>query len=208
MATIRRVTTVITGTYVNGGGVTTHHFDESTGTAAQLCAAVNSFWNYNASVFVTGTLFTVLSEVEELNDANGQLTGVSAGTLYNVPGTAVSEPLSPATQGLIRWRTGVVSDGREIRGRTFLPAMCAADNDDGKPIAAALTVFQSMANALIGDANSTFVIWRRPRKARPQIGSPGDPWYLPAQAQRDGTSATVDNGGPWTQWAVLRSRRD
>jgi hypothetical protein len=208
MALIKRVTTTISGTYVNGGGLQTFHFAGGTGTAAQLCAAVGDFWNYNASVFVTGTSFVVEPEVLHIDDASGDLLAVTAGSTTTITGSAVSEPLSPATQGLIRWRTGVVEDSREIRGRTFLPAMCAADNDDGKPIAAALTVFNTMASNLIANANSELVIWRRPRKARPQVGSPGDPWFLPAQSQRDGSSATVTSSSAWTKWSVLRSRRD
>lgn len=208
MATLRRVTTTITGPTVNGGGVQTFHFSNTPGTAAQLCAAVDAFWRYNAVVFYTGTTFSISSEVEHFDDATGILNGVSTGTATTVPGAGTPEALSPATQGLIRWRTGIISDGREIRGRTFLPAMVAAGNDDGKPIAATLSVFNTMANGLITDANSELAIWRRPRKARPQIGSPGDPWYLPAQSARAGSSAAVTSGAAWTQWAVLRSRRD
>jgi len=208
VATLRRVTTIITGPTVNGGGIQTFNFELGVGTPAQLCAAVNAFWGYNAAAFYTGTAFAVQSEVEHFNDANGQLVAVSTGTASTVNGTGAAEALSPATQGLIRWRTGVVEDGREIRGRTFLPAMVAANNDDGHVVAGILTVFNTMANNLIIDANSSLVVWRRPRPARPQVGSPGDPWYLPAQSQRDGSSAVVTTGTGWNQWAVLRSRRD
>jgi hypothetical protein len=208
VTTIRRVTTLIAGPTVNGGGVQTFYFANAVGTAAQLTAAVQSFWNYNPAIFYTGTTFAVQSEVESLNDANGQLTGVATGTAATVTGSGAAEALSPATQGLVRWRTGVVEDGREIRGRTFMPAMVAAQNDDGHPIAGCISAMTTAAGLLISDANSELIVWRRPRLARPQVGSPGDRYYLPAQSARDGSSATVTSGTGWDKWAVLRSRRD
>lgn len=208
MTDLYRVTTTITGTYVSGGGVTSHYFDTSTGTAAQCCAAVNGLWNYNAAIFASGTIFSIAADVDVIDDATGDLLSVGLGTSYSVTGTGTGEVSSPATQGLIRWRTGTVSDGREIRGRTFLPAVPVSQNDDGAPIAGYKSAVNTAAGLLISDANSAFAIWRRPRKARPQVGSPGDPWYLPAQSARDGDSAVVTSGTVWDKWAVMRSRRD
>lgn len=208
MTDLYRVTTTISGTYVSGGGVTAHYFDASVGTAVQACAAVHSFWNYNSTIFASGTLFSIGSDVDVIDDATGDLLSVGLGTSSTVTGGGTGEISSPATQGLVRWRTGTVSDGREIRGRTFLPAVPVSQNDDGAPITGYKSAVNTMASGLIGDASTAFVIWRRPRKARPQVGSPGDPWYLPAQSARDGDSATVASGSVWDKWAVMRSRRD
>jgi len=206
--TLSRVTTLISGTYVVGGGSTTHHFLQSAGTPAQMCAAVNSFWNYNSGVFHTSTSFQVQSDVVEFDDATGDIEAVVAGSTHTIAGGASGEALSPATQGLIRWRTGLYSDGREIRGRTFLPALTVASVDDGVVAATTLTVFNTMASNLVADSNTALAVWRRPRPSRPQVGQPGDRWYLPAQSAREGSSALVSSSSAWSKFATLRSRRD
>lgn len=208
MTDLLRVTTLLSGGWVAGGGVVTHHFIAGSTTGAQATSAVFNFWNYNPGIFVSGTKFSVQAEVEQIDDATGDLLGVLSGTASSVTASGAGEGGPPATQGLIRWRTGVVEDSREIRGRTFLPAVPVSQIDDGRPIAGYISAATTMAGLLVSDASTTLAVWRRPRPFRPQVGVKGDRWYLPQQLERAGSSAAVVTYSLWDSFAVLRSRRD
>lgn len=191
-----------------GGGTVATHFIAGSTTGAQATSAVFNFWNYNPAIFASGTVFSVSAEVEQFEDTTGALTGVLTGTASSVTASGTGEICSPATQGLIRWRTGVIEDGREIRGRTFLPAVPVSQVDDGHPATGYSSAATTMAQLLQADSSTVLAIWRRPRKARPQVGQPGDPWYLPSQSARAGSSAAVATYACWDKFAVLRGRRD
>jgi hypothetical protein len=169
---------------------------------------VVDFWTTLLNYILTGHTITVDGAVEGVDSITGDVTEVSSVTPATITCTRTGSAMPPAVQGLVQWRTGVYSDGREIRGRTFLPALTQDLGSNGVPTAAYLTQMAAAVTALLGPTTRDLVIWRRPRKARPQVGSKGDPWYLPAQSQRDGTAATVAAGTAWTKFAQLRSRRD
>lgn len=182
-----RVNTVFSGPLVAGGGICRLYFDEAGGTAADAHAAVVSFFNAVDEVMSTQVAFTVEAEVELVNAATGAITGIESTDAYSATGTGSGDPLPPATQGLVRWRTGAFVDGREVRGRTFLPGMLESLNDSaGKPNSGALTVINVAAGNLIGDGDSELVIYSRTKSLQ----------------------ATVVSGQAWSQWAQLRGRRD
>ena len=208
MVDMYRVTTLFTGPQIVGGGIQQFYLDTAGGSASQAAAAVKTFWSAHTGFLQTGNVIDVQAGVELVDDTDGRVTGIVSTTGQTSSTTGGSEALSPATQGLIQWRTGVFTDGREIRGRTFLPAMMESLNTTGAPAASLVTAVNTAAAALIADASSTLVVWQRPRKARPQVGMPGDPWFLKQQSQRVGSHANVSTGTMWAQWAVLRSRRD
>jgi hypothetical protein len=86
--------------------------------------------------------------------------------------------------------------------------MIVANATGGVPTAGLKTVFTTASGNLIADPNSLLLVWSRPRKARPQVGVPGDPWYLPAQTQRDGSAHQVLSALQASKFGVLRGRRD
>jgi Flp pilus assembly protein TadG len=208
MTDMYRVTTKFTGPQINGGGIQQFYFDLGGGTAVQAAAAVKTFWAGFSGFLQTGNSIEVQAGVEQVVDTDGRIILIYATTGQTTATTGGSEPLSPATQGLIQWRTGVYSDSREIRGRTFIPAMMESLNTSGAPASSLVTAVNTLAAALIADANSILVTYRRERLARPQVGVPGDPWFLRQQAHRDGEFAPVTTGALWSKWATLRSRRD
>lgn len=182
-----RVNTVFSGPLVAGGGISRFYFDEAGGTPAQAHAAAVNFWNAVDEVMSTQVAFTVEAEVELVDASTGAITGIESTDPYSASGTGSGDPLPPATQGLVRWRTGAFVNGREVRGRTFLPGMLESLNDSaGRPNSGALTVINNAAGNLIGDADSELVIFSRTRALQ----------------------ATVVSGQAWSQWAQLRSRRD
>jgi hypothetical protein len=206
--TILRVTTLITGNLVSGGGINTMYFDAAGGGAGDAATAVGDFWGDFLTYLSDDVTFTVQPEVEEVNEVNGAVTGVVAVTGSATTGPSAAEWLPPAMQALVRFRTGEFVDGREIRGRVFIPGFVETINDNGAPAAALLTQLQTAANTLITDS-ADMVIWQRPREARGVIPpGPGHPNGLPAQDQRDGSFARVTTASVWSKWAILRSRRD
>lgn len=179
-----RVRTQLTGLF-GLPGLSTMFFDEAGGSAQQAVNAVGAFW---AGVVTNGVQngFQYLTEpdVDVVNSTTGQITSTVQTTSASGSSSAAGEALPWATQGLIRWRTGVYSGGREIRGRTFLPGMLES-NSFGIPLASWTTPMQGVVNALIADANSTLIVWSRKNQG----------------------FAPVVSGSVWQQWAVLRSRR-
>lgn len=203
-----RVTVQFSGTGVAGGGVSQWYYDLAGGTAAQAVTTTRNFWSALLAYMGSGLNITTLSDVEQVDPKDAQIIVTVPGSGGTSVASGAGDTCPMATQGLVQWRTGAYSDGREIRGRTFLPSPLETHNTAGVPASAYTTAVNTAAAAVIADTNSTFVIWRRPRKARPQVGNPGDPWYLPAQAARDGEWAPATLGNTWSKWATLRSRRD
>ena len=181
-----RVTTTFSGAYINGGGVQQFYFGDDGQTAANALTAVRTFWSGLAQVIASGTTITVEPEVEVVSVLTGQVTGTESGTGQVIAGGSAGEPLPPATQGLVRWRANFYINGRELRGRTFLPAMVESQNTAGIPSAGFLASVQPVVSALVNDANSTLLVYSRTHRQ----------------------TASVSSGSVWSKWASLRSRRD
>lgn len=180
-----RVRTVFSG--VQGAPwVNTAYFSEGGGTAQQAATAVGAFWSSVDSLMEVSVSWTTLADVEELNAITGQVDGVQTTTPVTGGGVAATTGLPVATQGLVRWRSGQYAGGREIRGRWFIPGLATTSNTDGIPSSTMLSTVNTAAATLIGDANSSLMVWSR----------------------KNGTEVPATSGSCWTQFAVLRSRRD
>lgn len=181
-----RVTTEFTGALVAGGGINHLYFDEAAGGAEDAVSAASDFWLAVAEHMSSGVAINVSGDVELVNASTGQVTGIESTDSVTFAGVSGAEPLPPATQGLVSWRTGSYVNGREIRGRTFLPGMLELDNETGVPgndlkgdVAAAI-------GGLLAAPDAELVIYSRTRAAQ----------------------ATVVTGTMWSKYAQLRSRRD
>ena len=183
-----RVTTRWTG--VQGTPYwSTHYFGgvtEADATAA--AAAVVNFWQDCAQVIVNLLTPTIQPEVELVETATGQTSGVFTVPTDEAPPTASGTPLPWANQGLLRWRTGVFIGGREIRGRTFIPGPTEDNNTQGDVPPGYTNITNLAASNLItaGAGAGSLVVYSRTH----------------AQA------AVVQSASTWDQWAVTRSRRD
>lgn len=203
-----RVTTTIAGNTVAGGGISEMYFDAGGGAlVADAVDCVRDFYDALKAIMHSSTVFTISGVVETVNEVTGDVTAAGSTTGTSVTGTSATDPAPGSTQGLIQWRTGVYSDGRELRGRTFLPGMLSGRSSNGIPDATALTAMAAAVAAVTGHTASAQV-WRRPRLEALALGSPGQPGYRPAHDARVGSMADIVTGTPWTKWAVLRSRRD
>jgi len=164
------------------------YFNGTTQTEATNAAgAVSDFWQAVASAVVTSITFTIDPTVVIVNSSTGLATGsftVNPGS--PVQGISTDQVLPYVSQGLVQLRTGVYHNGRELRGRIFIPGPPETGNDGGKPTSSWRADVQGGVDALVGDADSTLIV------------------YSPTHQD----FATVTAGSVWTQWASLRSRRD
>jgi hypothetical protein len=185
MSSLFRVRTVFTG--VQGSPwLSTMYFDNGAGTAQQAATAVGVFWGTIDNRMATSVLWSTEAEVVLIDDATGDPTAVVTTTPSSGAGSGAATMLPVVAQGLVRWRTGVFSGGREVRGRTFVPGLTENDNDLGVPNGSIIPVVDGAAAALVATANADLVIYSRTKSL----------------------SESVTSGSMWTSWAELKSRRD
>jgi len=166
--------------------LSTLYFNETGGTAQQAATAAGTFWGAVDALMDNEVNWTTEGDVTLINSATGNATGVVATTPVTGTGALSTLALPFVAQGLIRWRTGVYVAGRELRGRTFVPALATASNDNGRVLAASVTTMNNAAAALLADANSELVVW----------------------SKTHGSASPALTGNAWSQFASLRSRRD
>ena len=93
------------------------------------------------------------------------------------------------TQGLVHWLTGDFVNGRQLRGKTFIPGLCEDDNTTaGLMSSTCQGVIATAADALLTASGTNGPL---------MIYSPTNHVAEAVQANTVGT-----------KWAVLRSRRD
>jgi len=180
-----RVTQVATGV-AGSPYYLTHYFDKLTGTAQQAADAWRNFLSAGVSTYTAPMIFNPITEVGEVDPTTGDLVGLSVVSVAGITFTGAGDPLPPATSFLIRWRTGIYLNGKEVRGRTNIPRLAETDNTLGVPNAALITAWQTRLNTLLTAATPSPVV------------------YSP----KNGLFAYVTAASPSNSWAVLRSRRD
>lgn len=198
MAVILRTSALVTGSGLAGGGLTQLYWvpgsvGGSTADATDCLARFRGLWVSIGTRLSSTISFVFDTTVLAIEATTGVLvTSYTAAPALTVTGGSGSEPLPRQTQGLIKWGTASVINGRRVRGRLFVPGVQEGDNDGaGQPVAA-LSSALTAAGATIfvpGATSSEACIWHRP------VGGAGG-------ASPDITSST---GG--TTWAVLKSRR-
>lgn len=169
-------------------GFTVWHFlpntdDQSAATAA--ASAATTFLETIDGLYRNSVTAQVDPEVLAVDVGTGNVTGVFPVTAAAQQGDSADAAVPNAAMALIRWRTGVFSSGRELRGRTFIPGLTDTSVDaTGNVSAATVTAINAAAATLI--SSSDFAIW----------------------SPTNSSAATVTSGTTWTEFAVLRSRRD
>lgn len=198
MTVLMRVQTVLT--YGTGGpGLNTVYWAPGTpggvtADATDAVARVRAMWLAMAGQFPTTFAFGTSNDVSLIDDSDGALVGsLGAASVASVVGTggASSGPL--ASMFLVRLRTGLIRDGRLVRGRWYLgPVSAAAIHPSGSLVAAAQTALNSASTALLtgGATGSVPSVWHRPN------------------SHGAGASSPVLTTSTWSQFATMRSRRD
>lgn len=159
---------------------------------APLRAALTAAVLGQKTAFVSSMNFEFSTEVREIDETTGELTGVGSVTApAAVSGGTGTNPLPDASQVLLRWRTASVLDGRRVGGRTFIPNVVRD---------AAVAGNFGSTSAFIGQfgvpaIRDNLVIWSRPRVATEK---------LPARA---GSIHAVVGVDCWSEFAIQRRRR-
>jgi hypothetical protein len=164
----------------------TGYFDSFGGTAQAAATAWRTCLGDTATIFTTPYSYSAIDHVDQVDPVTGNTVAVLPVTVAALAFTAVTDPLPPAASLLIRWRSGIYVDGREIRGRTNIARLPETSCTAGLVDPASLTAWQGRATALVNDTNSKHVIYSKKQ-------------HLWAET----TVASV-----WNQFAVLTSRRD
>lgn len=183
---------------VGGPGLTTFYADTTDAgySDGDFRDAVHAFLDGQKVLTSTAITWTGQSTIDYLDVATGEIQSQAFVSGFNVTGTNANEQLAPTTQGLVQYVTGVYVDGRQVRGKTFLPGITIDQSENpGRPTAGYLSGTLAQA-ALYVNAGVGAAIYSRPRKATQT---------LPARA---GSIHAISGHFTWSQWAVLRGRRD
>lgn len=186
MANVWRVTTVIDG--LQGAPYySTFHFDPlSPGGVAGCLAAVGDFWeDFDAYLGPTMSC-QVQNEVAVIDmDTNTQVDVEVGPTQLPFTFHGSGERVPYVLQGLIQWKTGTFINGRQLRGRTFIPGFGIGASEDGKVLGSVIAAGELAAETLATAEDVSLVV------------------YSPTHAQ----FALVTDAEMWSDWAELRTRR-
>lgn len=198
MAAIGRVRVGLTGLPGLPGVCTFYAIDP-----IALITPLQTLWN----VLLLRMPAAIRVQIETTGDIIEAQNGTLAGNWSTAPigpqsGGAAGVYVAPAGVCLT-WLTQTIADNKRVKGRTYVVPMSqnmygadgTVEDNNLADVRAAAQVFQQ-ATA------TNFVIWHRPREAKPADGS------RPAITQRNGSHAVVTSAIVRDKIAVLRSRRD
>lgn len=198
--------------YQGGPGYSVFHFRDFTagvGSSAQVAGSVAKVDAFISGIraFVPQVVsLQTVSDVEEINDTNGELTNVYTATPAAAQlGNASSTSAFAAPVGaVINWRTGGVRNGRRVRGRTFLvPLSSSAFEPNGTLAPATLSGLGTAAAALINPVgDGDLGVYARPTPIKDGAGNPT------GEYNNDGAWFVAASYNVPDMGAVLRSRRD
>lgn len=188
MANLLEVTTTWTAENAQPGTTVMYFFE--VGDIAALRADLDAMYTAFADRLDTLTTWSIATSGNVLDEATGTLVGDWAEpTAQTGAGLASGQPVSNAAQALLQWRTGVVVNGRRLRGRTFIPGIAQQALDGGQLSAATQADMAAAAQAFAVDPDVSLVVWHRPSDSGP------------------GEAHAVTTGSVWNELAVMRKRR-
>ena len=143
----------------SGDWYSSMHIDRLLGGDAQASAdAVHAFWDAMKAAICNDIQISIDPNVTIVNTITGEPEGIDTVTTSPISGGDTTDPLPWQTQGLIYWNTGTWVNGRQVRGRTFVPGPCESSNtSSGIPesgyksaLAAGAAVFVSASTCVPG----------------------------------------------------------
>lgn len=160
---MHRVLVSWSGTGVQGAAVNVLSFAAEGGVPD--VAAIEQAYFALKTVIPPGVTISVAGSGDTFDDATGTLTGSwSAGAPVSFVGQATEPRVAAGVGACVTWNTGLIVNGRRLRGRTFIvPLSVAAYENDGTLTSGTLGFLQSFATALV--ASGPLGIWHRPSAA-------------------------------------------
>lgn len=154
--------------------------------------AAASTWAGDVSGYISG-LASNLSNVttcqfdgilEEFDPGTGQTTSTLDVGAFSVQGVNNANQSPQGTCALIRWRTGLFLNGREVRGRSYISGLADIGDGVGRITDTNLADMQTAAQ-ILADSSTAAV-------------------YSPT----NGIGAFISSANVWNQFGLMRSRRD
>ena len=167
MVTIGRTQTVLTG--VTGAPYYSNLYWDLTYSTSEMVEHTAEFWEIVDNRMVNEVAWEVSGVVQYIDDNTGTLLANGVTDAVTGAGEASGEMLPASTQVLVKWRTGLVVAGRELRGRTFLPAMDAFMNDEGSVESVARADLSDEIATWLGGLSATPLVWSRTHGASQSI---------------------------------------
>ena len=127
-------------------------------------------------------------DVQEINPVTGQIVATQSADPWTDGGQNTGALLPPATQGLLRIRTGAYEAGRQLQGRIYIPYLTVGAGN-AVPSGPQVVLWTNAGNnfdAAVLGAGFEWVVW----------------------SKTHGLFHTVSSVSAWNQFAVQRSRRD
>lgn len=185
MALIRRIRVVWTG--VAGTPAYTNLYFNNSGPSPQaLATEVRAALALLAPVVTAAATATIEEDVALIDSVTGEIQGVAVIDTSPVSMSAAGEMLPRATNGLVHLLTNAYVGGRQLRGRVFIPYPVEAANDGGQTATTYRASIGNALNPLRVNTLGAWVVWSR----------------------KTGAIAPIETLPVWSQFAVLRSRRD
>lgn len=198
---VARIRTIFTGVAGTPWYSNLYFLDDGSTSIATLAAGwVKDFWDDIAPFMLSSIRYTLEPLVPTYDEENGNLVRQTTVSALTATGTDSTTALPWATQGLIRLRTTGIVNNRAVHGRIFVPGAPEVQSDNGVPVTGYKSGLQAAITTLITNSSSSLAVWARPY--------PGDPDADPPKAARPGSQHIVTASDVWSQWAVMRSRRD
>jgi hypothetical protein len=168
------------------GLTTLHYWDTGTTPQADMDAASvreNTMWSTLKGYMNNTVNYSASGTVDVLDITSGDIIDVQNVTAAGGVGGVVAEPLPWHTQALVRFRTGLYVEGRQLQGKLFLPGLTETENSFGVISAAAVSGITAAVNLL--HTNSALAVYSRKYATAGQV-----------------SSVVVPN-----RWAILSTRR-
>lgn len=188
MSTRSKVSVVLSGTGVVGGGISS--FYTSTGDEDALIGALEDLYTVVAASSPDNVTFSIPNEGVTVNDVTGDVNGTWSGTTIVTPfAGAATTGFQMGVGARIRWSTSAIRNGRHVIGTTFVcPLASSAYTTDGFLASANSAALDTAAETCL--ATAPMYILSRPSTALPV-----------------GTSSIVVAASVPLQVTWLRSRR-
>lgn len=152
--------------------------------------AVADFFRAIQSDLATDMTWTVEPEIAHIDAVTGQITDVTTWAGDTASGQSAGEPLPWSAQGLLQFFTPDWVNGRQVRGRMYIPGVTENSSFNGTPDSAfrddVQAAYDSNIMAVAVQDTNPHVVWSR----------------------TNGSTHLVSRGNVVNYWGIQRSRRD